>query len=286
MFLKHAVNDDNSILNKFKRIVVRYMPRCVKATLWKFVSWIDFSLIKRTTTIVSEADGTIYAHNQASGKGAYFPCRDGMSLDKRQCQILSKGFNTHLLKKYSLYERQCEIAESDVVIDCGAFVGGFSIGAASRANRVLAIEPSSLNFLCLQKNISDYSLSNVEVFNFALGNNECLGRLNLSKSGCDDSMLKPDEGDLSLVEEVKIITLYNFIEAEGVDPKNLYLKVEAEGFEPEILEGLRGIMPRVVVVDITEERDSLSSYPLVKNILTSIGYKKMYRTDRCLFAVL
>ena len=73
------------------------------------------------------------------------------------------------------------------------------------------------------------------------------------------------------------------VEQAGIEASNLYLKVEAEGLEPEIIRGLGELKPRVIVVDVTPERNGASPRNLIKEILKDKGYS-FKDTKRCLFA--
>ena len=108
--------------------------------------------------------------------------------------------------------------------------------------------------------------------------------MNLSKSGCDDSILEPDEGTLNISEDIEIDTIERVIERYGIAVEDLYLKVEAEGFEPEIIEGLGTARPRVIVVDVTPERGGQSPRESINKKLHSLGYQSFLNTTRCIFA--
>ena len=174
-------------------------------------------------------------------EGFYLPYGSKLGIDQRQLFMVSEGYDNWLLHKYTT--DQIIIKETDVVVDCGAFVGGFTIAAAKAgAAKIYSIEPSSKNYKTLHANLAHYGVEDkAETKNIGLGEEPGELQLNLSKSGCDDSFLEPDEGDLGQSETVEIKTLSDFIQEEGIDPDNLYLKVEAEGFEPEIVYGLRTV---------------------------------------------
>ena len=66
-----------------------------------------------------------------------------------------KGF---LYSIYEIFEREIygmlDICPDDTVLDCGASVGCFSLYASSKAAKIVAVEPSSLNYRLLERNIS------------------------------------------------------------------------------------------------------------------------------------
>jgi FkbM family methyltransferase len=216
-------------------------------------------------------------------EGFYLPYASKYKIDRRQLFMVSRGLSSLLLAKYTSDE--IKMKKTDTVIDCGAFVGGFTVAAAKcGVKKIYSIEPSTKNFKCLELNVARHNINEkVTLLNMGLGNEEGELKLNLSESGCDDSFLAPDEGDLNSFEKVRVTTLQKIIEDYSIDVSNLYLKVEAEGFEPEIVRGLGPLNPRVITVDVTPERDGLSPVKEIRAHLENKGYK-IKETPRILFA--
>ena len=253
-----------------------------KVGSWSRSKYRSFLLHRSTVAIQVKSNATLLK-NKDNNVCYFLPYPSLKSTDDRQLNILAHGFDEHLLKKYT--HKEVSIKDSDVVIDCGAFAGGFTVAAAKAgAKEIISIEPSSSNFQCLELNLQLHSVNNAETVNIALGKEPGVGQLNLARSGCDNSILAPDKNALGVSETVKINTLENIILEYHINPDNLYLKVEAEGFEPEILKGLGKIRPRVIVVDVTPERDGESPRDEIELILSSYGYKTFKHTLRCLFA--
>ena len=227
----------------------------------------------------------VFIKNKLNQVGYFFPYSSLRSTFPGQLSILSNGFHKHLTKKYTC--DQVSILNTDTVIDCGAFVGGFSVAAAQLgAAKVISIEPSSKNFHCLKLNLSLYDVNNAIPIRLALGSESGTAQLNLSTTGSDNSLLKPDVDDLNMTEEVKVETLKGIFNEYHLEPSSIYLKVEAEGFEPEILKGLGDIRPRVIVVDVTPERQGTSPRQEIEQIMKSFNYQTIIHTERCTFAIL
>lgn len=203
-------------------------------------------------------------------------------MDTRQIGILANGFSEHLRNKYT--SPGFEVMPGDTVIDCGAFVGGFTIAASPLCTKVISIEPSSKNRACLERNVSLYGLQNVEILPVAVGEKPGMANLNLSNSGCDDSLLEPDEGATGTSEEVRVLPLAQLIEDARLSDDNTFLKIEAEGFEVEAVLGLGSRRPRTITVDITPERNGESPLDEISSILKGYGYENLFTTPRCLFA--
>lgn len=231
-----------------------------------------------TRTQINYEDGTKFLSYHGN-HGYYFPFID------QKMEIMSKRgpFDQWLREKYTTDE--IEVRESDIVIDCGSFVGAFSVASAGMgAKKVYAIEPSSRNFNCIKKNIDHFSLEKlIEPINAGLGSSRSKLKLNLSQFSCEDSFLKCDEGYTGNQEEVDVFTVRDIVEKYNIDPNNLYLKVEAEGFEPEIISGMGDLKPRVIVIDNSAERNGERPEEAIKETLKNHGYQFL-RTRRCLFA--
>jgi FkbM family methyltransferase len=248
-----------------------------------------FNIFRRKTLLFfakvkSQDSSTIYL-SFFNKKGYFLPYSSRFDIDNRQLIMVSKGLSNWLLKKYTMDDIQMK--ETDTVIDCGAFVGGFTIAAAKiGVQKIYSIDPSTKNFKCLELNIDHYNYKEkVSTLNMGLNSEEGELKLNLSKSGCDDSFLEPDEGALNTYETVKVTTLCKLIEKFNIDTNSLYLKVEAEGLEPEIIYGLGEYRPRVITVDISPERDGKSPKEEIETHLKGLGYK-VIATHRCLYAAI
>jgi FkbM family methyltransferase len=229
-------------------------------------------------------ESIVYLKNRLNNISYFLPYSSYSAVDFRQLKILAHGFHQHLLKKYTC--KEVNIFSTDTVIDCGAFVGGFTVAASiAGAKKVLSIEPSSKNFNCLKLNLEFHGIDNAVPLNIALGETNGTAKLNLSSSGCDNSLIEPDCGSLRIHEVVAVKTLETIIRENDINPRHLYLKIEAEGFEPEILKGIGNIRPRVVVVDVTAERDGKSPRYEIEQILKDYKYQEFIHTDRCIFAM-
>lgn len=215
--------------------------------------------------------------------GFYFPYAREKDIDPRMHLMSENGpFDNWLLKKYTT--ENISILKTDTVIDCGSFVGAFSIGAFKKnANKVYSIEPSSKNFNCINLNIDHYKANKlIQPCNFGLGDKNTSLKLNISSEGCEHSFLECDKGATGTFEEVDVYTLDYFIDFYNVDSDNLYLKIEAEGFELEIIKGLTSFKPRVITIDVTPERNGFSPRKDIEKILKN--RYKLKHTSRCIFA--
>lgn len=207
---------------------------------------------------ISYIDNGLFKYKNPSSEVLYFPVRQHYQL----FNIYINGYLKHLNKKYfALYDEYLiDKGAIEYIIDCGAFVGGFSLAAAKRQFadnlKIYAIEPTSKTFECLAKNTSEFP--NIEQCKMALGLENDTLELKHSSTFTDNSLFEDVENQIGSSEFVDVVCLKDFIEERKIDVDKLYLKVEAEGYEPEVIGGLKDLRPRFIIVDISPERGGVS----------------------------
>lgn len=130
-----------------------------------------------------------------------------------------------------------EIANAEMVIDVGAYLGIYTILAVKLGCRkVLAIEPNSKNFSKLQKNLFLNQIKSVESHRVALGAKSRFvsvltpsGRPNSSGSQIADSPTGRELSAWEIESEVYMTTLDSLLVDEGV--RVSVIKIDAEGYE-------------------------------------------------------
>lgn len=179
------------------------------------------------------------------------------------------GYREWLERKYALPGFVCVEAD-DVVVDCGAYVGGFSLSAARIARQLHAFEPAPENFACLKLNLAEFD--NVTLNEAGLFSETKSMTLNMSGSSVEHSLLRPDDGDPIALHQIEVIALSDYCRLQGIDHID-FLKLEAEGVEPEIFEGLGSLRPRKLAIDVSPEREGLSPAGHFEAILPPLGYE-------------
>ncbi|WP_158294381.1 FkbM family methyltransferase [Halorubrum sp. SD690R] len=177
-----------------------------------------------------------------------------------------------LMEELYTFEDFVEVEKGDLVVDVGAYVGGFTLFASKRARNVIAVEPNEAISSVLSENVSS-SENVVAVPKAAWGREETV-RINQSSFLNENSILDPDSGDIGDYFEVQADTIPNIVRSLDFS-KIDYLKIEAEGVEPEILNGaLDGNMDiEKIAVDASAERDGQSTVTEIKEILEENGYQ-------------
>lgn len=133
------------------------------------------------------------------------------------------------------------IALHDIVVDCGAKIGEFSLIASQKIGldgRIFAIEPFNETSLLLKDNIELNEITNCEVLEYALSDHE--GKTyfyenSFSGEGClDENLLRK----CTRKTEVLVTTLDKIVESYNLEKINM-LKMDIEGFEYEALLGCK-----------------------------------------------
>ncbi len=187
--------------------------------------------------------------------------------------MLSYGYKKWLYRKYTM-PGFVEVSDNDVVVDCGAFVGGFSLSAVHKAKTIYCFEPSYINYSSASRNLEKYK--NVVLYNAGLFTSTERLAFNISDNPVDSSILSPDDG---IVKEKVSIQVYNpkdlfsQLAVEKID----FFKLEAEGVELEILEATEGLDIHKFAIDCSPERDGMSPLEEVVSILKSRDYKTVQR---------
>jgi FkbM family methyltransferase len=133
-----------------------------------------------------------------------------------------------MLKKYTL-PGFLEVHHGDTVVDVGAFIGGFTMAVASKAKKIVAIEPDFKNFRILERNIKLHRLRNVLLINKALWNKTRRMKLHLSKDPTSSSLLKTQDQNLNEYQEIESIRLDELASQLGIEEIDFLVTVHPFG---------------------------------------------------------
>jgi FkbM family methyltransferase len=209
-------------------------------------------------------DGTMVIASQRDREIA-FP----NPIPRVKLQHIVFGYEQWLQRKYCL-PGFVEVEAGDVVVDCGAYVGGFSISAANIAAHVHAFEPDRSNFTCLQRNFAH--IGNISLNQAGLFSQSRKMSFNISPNSVEHSLLRPDDGQVIEVREIDVVTLKDYADRSGVTEFD-FVKIEAEGVELEVFEGLDDLRPRKLAIDVSPERNGESPAEEFRRRLAPLGYE-------------
>ncbi len=153
-------------------------------------------------------------------------------------QVISEIFKKDDWHYYEIPET--EIRKDDIVVDCGAAEGLFSLSVAGRCKKVYAIEPLPEFVWALEKTFED--MSNVEIIPVALGAKQ--GRVFMMNDG-----IRTEISEIETNISVPLETIDSLFFKQ--DKAITYLKADLEGFELEMLAGaketIKANRPRIAI---------------------------------------
>jgi FkbM family methyltransferase len=162
--------------------------------------------------------------------------KTGIDLDLAVNSI-REPFSTTLYKKL--------ISPSDIIIDIGANIGYYALMEAKIAQEgtVYAIEPVNQTRKRLIENIEINELSNIKVYDFAIGNQDNDGEIYLYREINLASLVKSNSKQIIETQKVKIITLDQFVKIHlNCEPS--IIRMDVEGYETKIILEARRILAK------------------------------------------
>lgn len=172
------------------------------------------------------------------------------------------------------------IGPGDMVVDCGANIGEFSILCAKRGARVFSFEPDRREFSALRWNAENKEIT---AFPYALWREKAtLDFFDCNDDG-DSSLIDP--GDAAQTYQVEAMPLDAV--ADVPDGPIKLIKLEAEGAEPEIIDGMPETLKRTsyITVDMGPERGISKDNTVVEvnTRLSALGFQLIgFNPGRCI----
>src|SRR5438128_9608592 len=163
----------------------------------------------------------------------------GVSVDGVRFDVRPRTNDLDLIssKHEPLVTRSFQVAAGDVVVDVGAHIGRYALRAATKASKVIAIEPDPLNFILLEQNVRLNGFSNVVLVPHALSSRAGTRALWLAASGnTGTSSVDPNASSARGgarspgIGPVATLTLDALVEAVGLTRPDR-LKVSVQGHE-------------------------------------------------------
>jgi len=135
------------------------------------------------------------------------------------------------------------IKEGDVVFELGANIGYYALQAATLVRKtglVYAVEPAPLNIQALRENIKLNNLSNIEVYEVAIGEENGKSRIMISEKGnlCTMESIDAHRTFTSSVE-VDTMSLDSFMQNKR--PPD-FLRMDVEGYEYYVIRGMKKLL--------------------------------------------
>ena len=128
-------------------------------------------------------------------------------------------------------------------LDIGGNIGYYVLlesKAIGPQGKIIAIEPSPINFECMKQNLSTLKIENVESYNIAAGEKDGTANFLIYEDSGNSCMVIP-EGEKSKwpgkLISVPIRKMDSFLEEKKIG-KIDFLRMDVEGYEKKVIEGL------------------------------------------------
>ncbi|MDR0724172.1 MAG: FkbM family methyltransferase [Endomicrobium sp.] len=192
------------------------------------------------------------------GHSIYYP--KDVNLDMFYMVVYQIYYSNH----WHYYEVDgMEIQKDDVVIDCGAAEGLFTVLAADRCNKVYSIEPSPIWYKSLKMTLSPYR--NVEIKKYALSNKSGITYISNNAIGASISNLNLDDNSFC----VNVRTLDEEFLNKDSNPIS-YIKADLEGSDFNMLcgamETIYRFSPRLAITTYHDKNHAIEMTKLIKKI--------------------
>ena len=194
-----------------------------------------------------------------------------------------------LWRVQSIYEKEpwtlewiAGFAPGEVLLDCGANVGMYTIwAAATRRTRVYAFEPEAQNYALLNRNIVFNQLSDlVTAYCMGLSDESGLTTLHISDLRPGGSCHAVGEALDFEHEPLKAVfkqgcvaeTLDELVR-KGAVPVPHHIKIDVDGFEPKVIAGARATLGNPIVKSLLiETNQNLADHMAMVKALNSLGF--------------
>lgn len=143
-----------------------------------------------------------------------------------------------------IYEKYLNIQKGDVIVDLGANCGYTAYRFSKLvgdSGKVICVEPDSINYECLIKNINNLKLTNIISLNKAIWNKNT--KLNFQQEGALGSAVSEKLNRNDNIKEVETIKISDLIETCKLEKINI-LKIDIEGAEYELFTDLDEIIEK------------------------------------------
>lgn len=156
------------------------------------------------------------------------------------------------LRKEELFLQTLDLS-GQTIFDIGGFEGIFSLffsKCTGKNGTVFTFEPNPINFSKINTNIKLNNISNIKVFNTAIGNESGTAQLTFDESMRESGSLSTSVSVTStggsqrvFTKEVLIEKIDNLLKIHSL-PDPDFIKIDVEGFENDVLMGMNELIAR------------------------------------------
>ena len=186
------------------------------------------------------------------------------------------------------------VKKGDKIIDIGANIGTITLTCSKKTSnegQVYSIEPNPNTFKFLEKNILLNKVSNVKLFNYAVGD----------KSGLVDFSIIRSDGQSKIIEnefindpvvlkgkkiQVPVISIDNLIKDESIFS---LIKIDVEGYEKFVIQGAKNIIKntKCIYFEVVEKNYKKYGYTAkeIYDLLQSYGFQLFLIKERSIVQI-
>lgn len=165
------------------------------------------------------------------GSKMYIDDKDSLELRKNG---IYENTETNIIRSILNY--------SDVVLDLGANIGYFTLIMAKQCKYVFSFEPDPINYNILSKNIELNKVENVELYQYAIGEN--IGKIDLHLCEFNTGMHRIYKSQYCKGGIIKVnMTTIDKLISDGIITDNIkFIKMDLEGSEFGALRGMKNLL--------------------------------------------
>jgi len=175
------------------------------------------------------------------------------------------------------YLRNTSLNKDDVIIDCGAYQGTFTVLAAKMVGEkgmVISFEPDPENYKKLLYNLELNNVSNVITINKGLWNSEA--ELDFKQDSKGSSFIYNHKNDMNKsLTRVPVVSLDEELKKLGVKKVD-FIKADVEGSEIELIKGSKQILLNNKVdlaIASYHELNGQKTYLTLEKMFNELGYE-------------
>lgn len=238
----------------------------------------------RDVVSIDNVDGCYRVENHSTGETLFVPTSSLLPRIQTDSARSRQGL---LRDKYTL-EGFVEVAQDDIVVDAGSFIGGFGSAVAEQVAIIIFVEPNPHLKQSLKTTLANLEGVAGDVYQAALGDESGSAKMFFGEDPTENSLINLDRGGHATIKEVPIMRLEDLIDKQDL-PHIDFLKLDAEGAEPEVVAGFGNNRPEKISIDAGPEREGKPTDAEVVNRLEDMGYETRsvdgmvfahYRTNR------
>jgi FkbM family methyltransferase len=187
-------------------------------------------------------------------------------------------------EKAELKSIETFLDKNSVFIDIGANIGLYSLYASKKITekgKIISFEPFSKNHKTLVKNVEINQIDNIIVEKIAIGNEEKQVNLHYNEAERNLGMVTTNPNQGAKQEAVNATSLDTYLENKKISRLDL-IKIDIEGYEYQALSGMRKTLQKFkpsLLIEILDDKEDLSNYKRIEELLLSFGYRKYYIDD-------